>query len=610
MKKLLVFLLTLTMILAVSVCPAFASEGQISYFGTVTVNPGNVRAENPVYNYAWLDNMIIRDDPMAALQAKITPKPKDYPYALTYDEFIEESKNYSMLLTIDENTVAAGYEEIVDAMFYVVVAMGMTDDFDVMCTYLTEQGIRLPANSTADEKAEIAVVYAAIKYNAVYTLYGKQVSFPVGTTLDGAVITIVSALTGTVVPSGVDSLTGYAVHCTKTYVTAFSDLPISADPSTEEIFYWAKVISAASNDYQVPVEVYSATTAAQKQYVDYAYYASILTTVYDVQINPIKLVVAMQSSDELALQKLIIYSMLDQSGVDYATDMTCKELFDLACKNGWFALENEFYTDILSYEIEVAQECTKIWFTPFPLAGVLQNSSEEYLTLKLAGTQVAPSSTTGVALDPSKAQEIVYLECSYNSPDKNDSAVYEFVIKKNAALNGENKSSSQNDMVASVEQYVNSIVPSGNETAAGVIDGVFQSIDSAVQDNTSAQVGQGILTTYADTKNTSAYGANQGLAGSGDRFDFDYLEELINGVYATDANGNIITSATFGYNQQTTQDQSFIDKTVETVKENPEIVIAPTGVIAVGAFMGYLMSKKHRDSEAYLETEEQDKTEE
>lgn len=608
MKKLLVFLLTLTMLLALSVCPAFATDGQISFLGALTINPGNTRSENPVYNYAWFDNMIIRDDPMAAMQANITPKPTDYPYALTYDEFIEESANYSMLLTIDEDTVAAGYDEAVNAMYYAVVAMGMTTDLDIMCEYLTEQGIRLPANSAAS-KAEIAVVYAAIRYDAVYTLYGKHVTFPKGTSLDGAVVIIMSALTGTVVPSGVDSLASYGVHCTKTYVTSFKDLPISDDPSTEEIFYWAKVISAASNDYQVPVEAYVVTTPAQKQYVDYAYYASILTTVYDVQINPVKLVVAMQSGESLALQKLILYSMLDESGVDYSTDMSCQTLFDMACENGWFALEKEFYSDITRYEITVAQECTKIWFTPFPLAGVLSGSEEKYLSIKLAGTSVAPSSTTGVALDPAKAQEVVYVESAYNSPDRNDSVVYEFIIKKDASLNGGNNSSSQNNMVAGVEQFVNQIAPSGNENAGAIIDGVFQNVDSMLQDNTSAQTGEGILTTYADTQNIPGYSTNSGTSGSGERFDFDYLEDLIDGVYATDANGNIVTSPTFSYGEETTQ-QSIIEKTVETVKENPEIVVAPTGVIAVGAFMGYLMSKKHKDSEAYLEEREDAETEE
>lgn len=601
MKKLLVFLLTLTMILSVSLCPALASEGQISYFGAVTINPGNVRSANPTYNYAWLDNMIIRDDPMAVLQADITPKP-DYPYSHTYNEFINESKKYSTLLTIDENTVTAGYEEIIDAMYYVVVAMGMTDDLDVMCEYLTAQGIRLPANSAAS-KAEIAVVYAAIKYDAVYTLYGKHVTFTKGTSLDGAVVTIISALTGTVVPSGVDSLTGYAIYCTKTYVTAFSDLPISSDPSTSEIFYWAKVITAASNNYDVPVEVYSETTAAQKQYVDYAYYASLLTTVYDVQVNPVKLVVAMQSSDELALQKLILTSMLDESGVDYANDMTCEELFNLACKNGWFALEKEFYTDILNYEILVAQNCEKIWFTPFALAGVLENSSEDYLTIKINGNQVAPSSTTGIALDTTKAQETVTIECTYNAPNRNDSAVYKFTIKKSSSLNG-TAGSSQNSLVASVEQYVNAIVPSDNEIAGQVVDGVFQSVDSAISSNGST--GEGILTTYANAQGTT-YSSDNQTSGT-NRFDFNYLEELIDGVYATDANGNIVTTSSFTYSEKTTE-KSIITKTVEAVKENPEVVVAPTGVIAVSAFMGYLMTKKHRDAEEYVEEKDENETE-
>ena len=278
MKKLAVLTLTLLMFISLCISPAFALSDNKTVISAMTVNPGNVRWDDPTYNYAWLDNMIIRDDPMAATQAHIIPKPTDYPYSTTYDKFLQESSDYNQLITLDKESVTSAYDEVINVMYYLVVAMGMTDDIDVMKQYLVQQGIRLPANTTPDENAEIAVVYAAIKYDAVYALYGKHVDFPVGTTLDGAVVTIMSALTGTVVPSGVDNLSGYAVFCTKTYVTAFEGIPISTNPSEEEIFYWAKVVTAGSSgDYQVPVEVYSETTAAQKEYVDYAYYASILS---------------------------------------------------------------------------------------------------------------------------------------------------------------------------------------------------------------------------------------------------------------------------------------------------------------------------------------------
>ena len=599
MKKLLGLTLAVLMVIAMCICPAFAATDSSSIVLALTVDPGNVRWDNPTYNYAWLDNMIIRDDAMAATQAHIIPKPTDYPYSTTYDKFIQESSDYNQLITLDKESVTSAYDEVINVMYYLVVAMGMTDDTDTMKQYLVSQGIRLPANTTPDENAEIAVVYAAIKYDAVYTLYGKHVEFPVGTTLDGAVVTIMSALTGTVVPSGVDNLAGYAVFCTKTYVTSFEGLPISQNPSEEEIFYWAKVVAAGSSgDYQVPVEVYSETTKAQKEYVDYAYYASILSDIYDVKINPIKLVVAMQSSDQLAVQKLILKTMLDEKKVSYSDKLSCKELFDLACKNGCFNLEEEFYSDVLNYEIEVAQNCQKIWFTPFTIAGLLKGGSDSYISMTLAGNSVAPSSTTGVALNPALGTETIRLEVYYNAPDNEDMAVYEFKIVKNPALNGERNPDTKNDMVAEVEKYVNSIVPVENDKATAVIDGVFQSVDSAMSNNQgSAQAGEGILTTYAagDTSN------NGGSSGSD--FNFDYLDELLNGTYETDVFGNIVTTQGFDYSETTTEKQSIITKTVETVKENPEIVAAPTGLIAVGAFAGYLMTKKHRDSEAYLEEE-------
>lgn len=606
MKRVLIFTLTVLMLFSLSICPAFAAAEGMTGLSAVSVDPGNLRWDNPVYNYAWLDNMIIRDDAMAVTQARITPKPTDYPYSHTYDGFLEESGNYTELITLDEETVAASYNEIINAMYYLVVAMGMTDDVEAMKSYIAEKGIRLPANTTASDKAAIAVVYAAIKYDAVYTLYGKHVQFPVGTTLDGAVVTIISALSGAVVPSGVDNLTGFAVFCTKNYVTSFENLPISTNPSDAEIFHWAKVIVAASaGDYQVPVEVYSETSQAQKEYVDYAYYASILSEAYDVKIDPIRLIVAIQSTDPQAVQKLILQTMLKEKNVDFAGDEGCQQLFNMACENGCFMLEQEFYTDVLDYELEVAQSCEKVWFTAFPVADLLPGGSEEYITMTLNGTAVAPDATTGVALDTAKAEETVVLEVMYSAPDRQENAVYTFRIIKNAALN-QNTESTQNDMVADVESFVNTIVPAENDKATAIVDGIFQSVDSAAQGSDSPSVGEGILTTYSSDLPATAVSGSQGTTAQTDRFDFDYLEELIDGVYEMDENGNIITTTAFDYNQYTTEEQSFVEKTVETVKENPEIVAAPTGIIAVGALAGYLMTKKHRDSESYLENSEKE----
>ncbi len=597
MKKLLSLLAAVLMVLSLCVSPVFAAD---TYN---IVQPGNPRSDVPEYNYAWLDNLIMRDDPMSVTAKEIIPRPEDYPGSHTFTEFVEESNGYAELYALSENAAAGAYDEVIETIYYLVAAMGMTDEISVMREYLAASGIMLDPNEGVADKAKIAVVYAVMKYDAVYVLYGTHTDVPVGSTLDGAVVTVLAALTGVFVPSGVDTISDFAMLIMENYVTSFDAFPISDDPSAEEIIYWTKVITAASNDYQVPMELYSETSDAQKEYVDYAYYASMLSSAYDVQIDPFKLVLAEQSGEEFALQKLILKTMLDEKNIPYSTNMACDEMFDLAAANGWFALENELYCDILKYDVYVGTTCTKLWFTPFPVAGQVGTSEEEYVTMRLAGEVIASGSTIAVTLDPSKSTETILLEVYYNGPDRSESAVYEFTVIKTAALDSSDTASG-NDLVGQVKDYVNSIVPTDNEKVSTIVDGVFDGVESAV---TTASSGN-TLTTFSDDEVSTSTSA--GTSGQS-YFDFEYLEELMNGVYATDADGNIVTTYSIsGYSEDDSDDEeSIITKTVEAVKENPEIVAAPTSLAAIGALAGYLISKKHKVSEAF-DTEDEEDTEE
>ncbi len=604
MKRLLTLLVAVMLVFGVTLCPIMALATVTTYSGTVEILPGNPRSSSPVYNYAWLDNLIVRDDAMSVTGKEIVPTPSDYKSSHTYDEFIKEAEQYSELFELNEHTVASAYEQVINAMYYVTTAMGMTDEMEPMRQYLIDYGIDLDPNEGFEDKAKTAVVYAAIKYDAVYTLYEKHITIPRGTTVDGATVIILSALIGAQTPGEVNTLTSFATYAMKTYVTMFEDLPISDDPDASEIFYWAKIITAAGNDHQVPVEVYSETTQAQKDYVDYAYYASILETIYDVHINPIKLIIATQSTEPLALQKLILQSMLDTQCVYYEADTSCEELFDLACENGYFVLENELYCDILTYDITVATTCEKIWFTPFALAGQVEDSKEEYVTMKLQGQDIVPGSTVAVVLDNTKSVETITLEVLYNSPTRTESATYQFTVYKTAE-DTVSDTVSENNLLAEVEQYVNGLVPS-NETADKIVDSIFSNVDEAIS-TTAKQEERDILTTYA--LNDTTYALTTESSTTTERFDFDYLEELIEGVYVTDENGNIVTTTAFSYDSITAyedneNESNIVQKTIEAVQENPEIVAAPTGLVAVGALAGYFINKKHRDSDEFLDEED------
>lgn len=604
MKKLISGFLAVTIILTLAVCPLSASAILTGYNGVMSVLPGNTRSSSPDYNYAWLDNIIVRDDAMAVTSSTIVPKPEDYPGSHTYDEFVKEVTQYSVLFDINEETVSVAYRELTNTMYYLAVAMGMTDELPVMRQYLQDYGIKLPDREAADDKAVIGVVYAALKYDAVYVLYEKHAEIPAGTTLEGALVIILASLTNSMLPSGINTVTGFSVNVVKDYVTQFEQLPISENPDAAEVFHWAKIITAATSDYQVPLAAYDKATESQKAYVDYAYNATIIDTVYDVTINPIHLIIATQSDDKLALQKLILHTMLTEREVSFSDKLSAEELFELANEYGCFALEDEFYTDILNYEITVAESCEKLWFTPFALADRLDGGNNDFVSVDLNGTLMKPSATMSVDLNPALRQEEVLMTVAYNDGTRNDSATYKFTVIKDASLNNKPTSDSNNDMVADIENFVNTIVPSDNEKVSEIVGNVFNGVDSQVGDVTPGVDAlipsipdSSISFTDPSADEPTVSERPVGSPSVTDYYDSVVLDDLFAGVYATDENGNIITTASFlSPSSEDKEDRSVLETVTDAVKENPELVIAPSSLLTLGSLAGFYFKKKQRKS--------------
>ena len=74
MKKVISVFLATVILFAFVLCPLGVSAIVTSYSGTLKVLPGNTRSSSPEYNYAWLDNVIVRDDAMAVTSSTLIPK--------------------------------------------------------------------------------------------------------------------------------------------------------------------------------------------------------------------------------------------------------------------------------------------------------------------------------------------------------------------------------------------------------------------------------------------------------------------------------------------------------------------------------------------------------
>jgi hypothetical protein len=75
-------------------------------------------------------------------------------------------------------------------------------------------------------------------------------------------------------------------------------------------------------------------------------------------------------------------------------------------------------------------------------------------------------------------------------------------------------------------------------------------------------------------------------------------------LYETDAQGNVITTRTYTVSsEEETTAESIVSRVTHAVAENPQFVVAPSGLIALGGLLGFMMNKKHKDSLRFDEDE-------
>lgn len=600
------------MILCVAAVP-FGASAVTFDTNTLEIKPGNVQFEDAPYSLSWLDKLIVRDDAMSIQTARMVPK-ADYPYRTTYDNFVKDVNEATILNALNENTVNDALEMGFKAFYYVVTAMGMTTDFDTMYSYVAKKGIRVPANMTAEDKIALAVAYACIKYNAVYVLYEKNITFTKGMTLDEAAAVVMAEIADFSTPSSVRSISGLAMYFMKDYLTGIDGIPLSDNPDMDELFHWIRAVAAANQGYSVPMIEFDKTTQAQRDYVNYCYYASMFDTFYDIHINPFELVKADNEGDVTSIPKLIVKTMLDEKNVKYDADSECENLFDLACKNGCFNLDEEFYSDICNYDLYVVESCQKLWVTPFALADQLGGNNNN-LKVKIGSKTISSAGTTFVKLEPSKKTQTLKIVVTYDDANGEYSqTTYKFNIIKTKE---EKDAQASDDLISKIEHEVKAVVPDSNEKANGVVDGVFSAVKNAatgaseiVDGNVSAWRDLELSTygfdgsdetTAAAASNGNASNDGEKSATSSSDFEFDYLSELFSQTYADSKSHS---SYSVARSKENTENGGAIQKTVTAIKKNPEIVAAPTSVVTFGALAGYLFTKKRKNTGSHIENED------
>lgn len=568
-KRLLCFILT-SMLLISACCGSFVSLASVYYEnGQAKATPGQTKTYVPLedYNYAWIDDVVVRDSSSSVTALTLVPVTES-PYSHTLDQFVEECNNYTSLFNASEEVLESTFVTSLKALYYSLIASGViTETNTVMRTYNEEHGIVYPFVESELTQMYTAIVYVSLKTDLYGAILDKQIEIPRGTTVEGAIVNILSSMCNMNVPANVNSLSSFTYLFAEDYVVDEKKYPISDEPSETEVYYWVRLAAADNAGYSVPTDVpYSAVTSEQEEYVLYAYYASILTQRYEVMVDPLLLRAALLSGEkEKKVPELVLKAMLDEVSISYEKNETTESLFEKAKTEGFFDLEAEFYTDIYNYRVYVSPENEQVWFTSYLVADQLVDGDIDCAETYINGNKVKNTSTTGVKLD-NDIETTVVIEVLYDDGERSDKATYTFVIEKNA-----NAADVNGNLNIDIADPIDSVL----DSLSGAADNYMTGVEIPTAPTTKPN-GSNTITTYPVN----------GI-GSGNKFE----------TYPTYANGNVIgnnDALTTAKQEQTTV--QVLDKSLtETVKENPEYVATPIGLLAVGASAGYIFFRRRKN---------------
>lgn len=568
-KRLLCFILT-SMLLISACCGSFVSLASVYYEnGQAKATPGQTKTYVPLedYNYAWIDDVVVRDSSSSVTALTLVPVTES-PYSHTLDQFVEECNNYTSLFNASEEVLESTFVTSLKALYYSLIASGViTETNTVMRTYNEEHGIVYPFVESELTQMYTAIVYVSLKTDLYGAILDKQIEIPRGTTVEGAIVNILSSMCNMNVPANVNSLSSFTYLFAEDYVVDEKKYPVSDEPSETEVYYWVRLAAADNAGYSVPTDVpYSAVTSEQEEYVLYAYYASILTQRYEVMVDPLLLRAALLSGEkEKKVPELVLKAMLDEVSISYEKNETTESLFEKAKTEGFFDLEAEFYTDIYNYRVYVSPENEQVWFTSYLVADQLVDGDIDCAETYINGNKVKNTSTTGVKLD-NDIETTVVIEVLYDDGERSDKATYTFVIEKNA-----NAADVNGNLNIDIADPIDSVL----DSLSGAADNYMTGVEIPTAPTTKPN-GSNTITTYPVN----------GI-GSGNKFE----------TYPTDANGNVIgnnDALTTAKQEQTTV--RVLDKSLtETVKENPEYVATPIGLLAVGASAGYIFFRRRKN---------------
>lgn len=376
-------------------------------------------------NLAWLSDFYVRESSTDLSKKKMVPKGEGN-YKKSLETFKAEVKSLKKACNISLKSLSEKFDEIINKLYELISDTGLAEDYTEMKNYLiSEYNIVYPDGDTYTTPIYTAVVYCCLKYDIVSSITGTPVVIPSGTTIDRAIAIIVANVLGEELPDNITSIEDYAVETIKRILKEYG-YEISENYTPDDIVAMYKIMICEQQGYIIENKDIKNYTEKDFKHLDGSYYAAIIKEAYKVSPTPEDAYNAVTSSESDDMAKLILSLMIESKGESTKNDKTLEQLFNHACKLGFFDIDNGFYSNIYDYDVYLKYNCDGVWVAAYAYAAKLGENELNNVKITVNGEEISNGKSYYMNLNGDETKVVV--SSTYNNNSKNEKASYTFTI--------------------------------------------------------------------------------------------------------------------------------------------------------------------------------------
>lgn len=376
-------------------------------------------------NRAWLSELYIRETLSDFGNHDMIPIAD--VYNRTLEEYLKDVETLKALTSVDFDKLGEAYVRILETVFDLLNKVDVGLSYEEMKSYLeTEWKIIFPAEEDSSTLTYTTVVYACLKYDLLYPLMGIHFTVPQNTTLEHAVVLILSTVLNEEIEADIDTIYEYTIYNIKQSLIE-NGYQITPDANPDELLALYKIMMAEQRGYVIENQNIAAYTQADWDYLNAAFVASYINLFYDITPTVEDTSAALKNTgDANALATMILRTMITTQGGTVSANESLETLFRRACEAGYFQLDTELYADIYEYEVYLTYNCKEIWLAPYAYADELGVGEVDNVTITINGTQVNNGDSFLFPLTGDTT--IATVSLVYDNGEIHDTATYTFTI--------------------------------------------------------------------------------------------------------------------------------------------------------------------------------------